>query len=331
MNRWRKIISFVLLGVCVTGAVRGQELFRTVLDPIPAEIDLMYVKGLKYLAHSQSEQGTWADSYGSEPGVVGIAVLAMLAHGEDPNHGPYSEAIKKGLNFILSRANSANGYIGSSMYSHGFSTLALAEAYGAVDDARLGPALKKAVGLILTSQSQNSYGAWRYSPESSDADTTVSGAQMVALCAARNAGIAVPEEAIKKGLKFFIQSQSEDGGIGYTGPGGPNQTRTAIGTLVFVLAKQKETRVFKAAERYLRQDLGQDGQYPFYYEYYAAQAYFHADTKTWQAWNEKNVKRLVASQGADGSWESNFGRTFSTGAALLSVALNYRFLPIYER
>jgi hypothetical protein len=90
------------------------------------------------------------------------------------------------------------------MYNHGFATLALAEAYGMVDEPRLGPALESAVRLIVASQSKNAFGAWRYSPTSQDADTTVSGAQMVALFAARNAGIGVPEEAIQKGLRFYL-------------------------------------------------------------------------------------------------------------------------------
>ena len=68
-----------------------------------------------------------------------------------------------------------------------------------------GPALEQAVKLIINSQSRNPFGAWRYSPEATDADTTVSGAQMVALFAARNAGIAVSEDAIQKGLKFFLK------------------------------------------------------------------------------------------------------------------------------
>jgi len=43
-------------------------------------------------------------------------------------------------------------------------------------------------GLVRMWFTGNTFGAWRYSPESKDADTTVSGAQMVALFAARNAG-----------------------------------------------------------------------------------------------------------------------------------------------
>jgi len=32
-----------------------------------------------------------------------------------------------------------------------------------------------------------------------------------------------------------------------------------------------------------------------------------------------------------GIWRGQFDVTFSPGAALLSLALNYRYLPIYER
>jgi hypothetical protein len=40
---------------------------------------------------------------------------------------------------------------------------------------------------------------------------------------------------------------------------------------------------------------------------------------------------LKASQRADGSFESQFGNAYGTSMALLALALNYRFLPIYER
>ncbi|MGB9604154.1 MAG: squalene--hopene cyclase, partial [Limisphaerales bacterium] len=177
----------------------AQELFEEEPDSIPPEVERMYRRGLDFLTRTQTPKGYWQDTYGQQPAVVGLAILAMLAHGDDPNTGPYAIPIKRGLDFILENQNKVTGYIGNSMYNHGFATLALAEAYGAVNDERLGPALKKAVDLILVSQTKNPFGAWRYSPESTDADTTVSGAQMVALFAAKNAGIDIPEEAIKKG------------------------------------------------------------------------------------------------------------------------------------
>jgi hypothetical protein len=312
-------------------ATNAQELFTEKSDLAPAEVDRVYVKGLQYLARSQAADGTWSDSsYGKEPAVVGLSLVSMLAHGDDPNTGPYAPFIRRGLDYILKQMNKKTGYIGRSMYNHGFSTLALAEAYGAVEDPQIGPALQQAVRLILNSQANNPFGAWRYSPESNDADTTVSGCQLVALFAARNAGIGVPEEAIQKGLKFFTSCQTPEGGFGYTSAVSPNAARTAIGCLVLALAKEKNSKSFKAAFDFLQKTPG-DAAYQQYFLYYGSQAFFHASPQVWQAWNRKNIKTLAASQNADGSWEGQFGQTFSTAACLLSLALNYRYLPIYER
>jgi len=310
----------------------GQDLFRYHGDPIPAKVENMYVKGLNYLVSTQDKNsGTWSDSYGSQPGVIGLAILAILAHGEDPNFGPYSAVVKRAVEAILRQANKQTGYIGSSMYNHGFATLALAEVYGTVNDERIGPALKRAVEMILTSQENNTLGGWRYSPGSSDADTTVSGAQMVALFAAKNAGFAVPDKAFKRGLAYYKSMQSTDGGFGYSSPGGSNGPRTAIGALVFALGKQKDSKEFKSAFRYIQQVGFQEGSYPYYYIYYAAQAMFHGDMKAFGKWNEKNQRWLSATQGTDGSWSGSHGPTFSTASALLSLAVNYRLVPIYER
>jgi hypothetical protein len=175
-------------------------------------------------------------------------------------------------------------------------------------------------------------GAWRYGPESRDADTTVSGACFVALVAAQNAGVKVPEKSVKKALDFYRRCQTPDGGFGYTSASGPNANRGAIGTLCFALAKKKESKQFKAGTRYITSlGYGNAGHYAFYYEYYMSQAMFHVGGKHWEQWNSLNVKRMKATQQGDGGWQGQFGQTFSTSAALLSLALNYRFLPIYER
>ncbi|MCX7872368.1 MAG: terpene cyclase/mutase family protein [Verrucomicrobiae bacterium] len=326
----KSVLLTALLLFSLLFNVFPQEIFEAEMDSIPPEVDRIYKRGLDFLVRTQTPKGCWQDTYGQQPAVVALAVLTMLAHGEDPNTGPYAANIKRGLDYILSNQNKQTGYIGTSMYNHGFSTLALAEAYGAVNDDRLGPALKKAVDLILVSQSKNPMGAWRYSPESTDADTTVSGAQMVALFAAKNAGIDVPDDAIRKGLRFFELCQNPDGGVGYTGRDPGNGPRTAIAALVLALAKKKNTPNFQLAIRFLQNTM-QEQTYYHYYLYYAAQAFFHASQKSWQDWNRINVKTLAAAQTSSGSWDGPFGAAFSTSAALLSIALNYRFLPIYER
>ncbi len=324
------LLSFAI-GVVSTSRTHSQELFTDSGGVNPNEVDRVYLRGIGYLVKSQLPEGRWNEMpYGAEPAVVGLAIVAMLAHGDDPNTGPYALPIKRGLDFILKQQNNTTGYIGRSMYNHGFAALALAEAYGHVYDDRLGPALEKAVRLITSSQARNPMSAWRYSPESVDADTTVSGAQMVALFAARNAGLAVPEDAIQKGLGFFLKCQTPEGGFGYTSGVAPNGARTAIGCLVLALAKEKKSKAFERAFAFLKTAPG-DASYQQYFLYYAAQAYFHAAPDAWNDWNRKNLKTLASTQNADGSWDGQFGPTFSTAASLLSLALNYRYLPIYER
>lgn len=328
----RLFLSTLPLLALLALPLTAQSLPRRVADPIAPQVEAMYEKGLRYLAKEQDKNGSWSERYGGEPGVVALCVLAFLAHGEDPNHGPYAQNISKSIDFLLSEQSSANGYIGNSMYNHGFATLALAESYGVVNDPRLAPALSQAVDLIISAQKRNQQGAWRYTPDSQDADSTVSGCQIVALLAARNAGIPVPDEAIDKGLSYLKRCRSATGGYGYTSPAGEKPTLTAIGVTCFSLAKQREGKGFSASVEYLRDNLNyRDRYYPYYFEYYMSQALFHADPELWVDWNAKNIKYLSASQGRDGSWVDSKGNSFATAGALLSLALNYRFLPIYEK
>lgn len=326
----RLLVLSLLLCVSAFSA-QAQQLFSQDEDNIPPELDRAYIKGMQFLSKTQAANGSWGSTYGNEPAVVALSMLSILAHGEDPNYGPYHTTVHRCIEFILGSQNSGTGYIGSTMYNHGFATLALAEAYGAVNDPRLGPALQKAVDLILTSQAHNPNGAWRYSPESPDADTTVSGAQMVALMAARNAGIGVPEDAVNKALKFFVSCQTPDGGIGYTGPGGPNAVRTSIACAVLSYAKQEKSAAYKGTLGFLKNNREDQGPYHEYYLYYASQAMFRGGPAIFDPWNAENIKTLTHTQAADGSWNGQLGPTFCTATSLLSLALNYRLLPIYER
>ena len=104
-----------------------------------------------------------------------MAMMVFLACGEDPNFGPYSNHVRRAIRSIIKTQDPSTGIMGPSMYHHGFATLALAEAYGVVDERGLWPdgkairtigqALELAVRAAVTSQKKNPLGAWRYSPE----------------------------------------------------------------------------------------------------------------------------------------------------------------------
>ena len=327
-SRW---IAWPLV-LASAGAAWSQDLPVRQDDSIPAQAELVYTKGLQYLARAQNEKGSWNENSGSEAGVAGLCVASFLAHGEDPVNGPYAKNIRAGVEYILSQQNEKNGYIGTSMYNHAFATKALAESYGVVDNPKIAPALKLAVELILSSQKRNRFNAWRYTPDSRDADTTVTGAQMVTLFAARNAGIAVPDEAIRKGLIYLTSNRGNDGAYGYTSAMGGKPVLTSIGLLCLSLGKERDSKGYQASLDYLKNNLDfRDSNYPYYFEYYMSQALFHADDATWREWNARNIRYLAVIQNADGSFPGNLGSAFNTAGALLSLALNYRYLPIYEK
>jgi hypothetical protein len=257
------------------------------------------------------------------------------------------------LRHIISAQNVETGYLGSSMYHHGFGMLALAEAYGAVDGRNLWPAgqgtsqsqranqpsvgqaLELAVRAALTSQQKNPLGAWRYSPDATDADTSVSGAVLVGLLAARNAGIEVPDAAMDRAIAFYTSVTSPSGQVAYSGGmGGFNESiaRTSIASVVYSVARRKDLPQAKATAGYLRERLQATPRaYREYTRYYQSQALFQADLESWQKWNKRLLRQLKNTQKKDGSFPGQFGGAVGTSMSLLAVALNYRFLPIYER
>ncbi len=348
----RRPIAFAIsigvgLAALLTTPSRAQVPAARTGEVIPRDVREMYDRGLQYLATTQSERGDWSNSASeSGPGTTGMALMVFLACGEDPNFGPYSHHVRRALRNIIATQDATTGIMGMSMYHHGFATLALAEAYGAVDERNLWPdgkgprsigqALELAVRGAITSQKKNPMGAWRYSPDARDADTSVSGAVFVGLLAARNAGIEVPDEAINRAISFYAQMTSSSGEVAYTsgmGGFGDSLARSSIATLVFSVARRKDLKPFHAALDYLKQRINQppESSWPEYARYYEAQALFQGDVAGWEKWNELVVRQLKQAQMPDGSFRGQVGGAVSTSLSLLALAVNFRFLPIYER
>lgn len=314
---------------------------------VPLAVRQIYDRGLDYLVRFQAADGSWPGGGSGQPGagLTGICVMSFLASGTDPNYGPFAQTIQKGIESIIRDQQPSTGYLGGSMYHHGFGMLALAEAYGVVNDRSLfkggtsgeyrtiGQALELAVRAAVTSQNSNPNKAWRYSPQATDADTSVAGAVVMGLLAARNAGIEVPDKSIDGALDYFKSMTSPQGNVGYAGGlggFGDSLARSSIATLVMAVSRRKSDVNYKATADYLKKNLesSSDGSFPFYTRYYQAQAYFQADYEAWQIWNKRLIREIKSMQASDGSIQGN---SYSTGMSLLALGLNYRFLPIYER
>jgi hypothetical protein len=155
------------------------------------------------------------------------------------------------------------------------------------------------------------------------------------LLAARNAGIEVPDDVIDRAISYYVSMTSAGGQVGYSGGfGGFDESlaRISIATLVYSVSRRKDLPQYKATLAYLAQRLEQPpGGYAEYARYYQAQALFQGDVASWEKWNNLLVRQLKQAQRPDGSFPGQFGVGFGTSMSLLALALNYRFLPIYER
>ena len=346
-------LIFLLLAPAVAQAQDPTTRFGEV---VPRDVREMYDRGLQFLASTQTATGEWSGGMESGPGGTGLGLMVFLASGEDPNFGLYSNNIRKALRSIITSQDPSTGFLGQSMYHHGFGMLGLAEAYGTVDDRTLwtsgeeiaggrkptkaqqrtiGQALELAVRAAITSQKKNPFGAWRYSPDSNDADTSVSGSVLVGLLAARNAGIEVPDEVIDKAVSYFTKMTAGSGEVAYSGGlggFGESLARSSIATLISSVARRKDLKEYKATLGYLRDRIEQaSSSWPEYARYYQAQALFQGDVAAWEKWNKLLIRQLKQAQLPDGSFRGQLGPSLSTSMSLLALALNYRFLPIYER
>ena len=315
---------------------------------IPPEVDAIYERGLNYLAASQDySTGSWRGR--RENGVTGLCLMAFLASGEDPNFGRYRRNVRLAIRSLITGQDKATGYFPNSMYHHGFSLLALAEAYGAVDESSLwtgqesaedrlsiAESIEKGIELAVKSQKKNNWGGWRYSPTSTDADTSVTGSVLMGLLACRNAGFEVPDESIENALIYMKRNTATSNGYvaysGGLGGGTESVNRSAVATLVYSVGQKREWEEFDATKDHIAERLDhREAGHRHYYLYYMAQALFQADYPSWQQWNRNTARKLAAEQSESGSFSGSYGEPYGTAMSLLALALNYRFLPIYER
>jgi hypothetical protein len=319
-------------------------------SPISNELDQqtkdVVKKGLDWLSKNITSQGNLSGNGGDSAGIVALAGLAFLANGSMPGDGPYGKDADLVLQYVL-RNCQPTGLIaspsdGSPMYGHGFASLFLAEAYGMSQRQDLKEKLENAIRLIV--KTQNPEGGWRYQPAPQDADISVTICQIMALRAARNAGIKVPAEVIDKATDYVKKSQESDGGFAYMLTSrGSAYPRSAAGTacLFYVRTGAAYENEIKKGVAYIKGHMptaaggARDGSdYHFYYgNYYATQAMFMAGGDDWKTFWPAMKKILISRQQANGSWseESGTGAVYSTSMALIMLQIPNRLLPILQK
>jgi hypothetical protein len=334
---------------------------------ITPEAERAIEAGLAYLKNNKAPNGSWGtNAYRGNVAVTSLAALAFMAGGHQPGRGAYGSLVTEALRYVLAqKQNGQNrGYLHNTsghehgpMYGHGFGTLFLAEACGMVHEPRLRDevrsTLKEAVDLILRSQNTdgNAKGGWRYHPSSRDADISVTICQIMALRAARNAGIAVPKNQVDLCVDYVKRCQDRLAGwFSYqtTGRGGAHQAfaRTAAGICAYnsagIYLKDKDGNVVDDVKRgldFLMQQHKPNGQptrhdmHYFYGHYYAAQAMWTAGGDYWREWFPAIRDELISLQrrGYNGAWPDPICIHYGTAMACIILQIPNNYLPILQK
>jgi hypothetical protein len=325
---------------------------------ITPEADRAIDAGLAYLNSRRHRDGSFGTNpYYGNVAVTSLGALAFMAGGHQPGRGVYGRVVTDALRFVLSQENVSGGKPGflhnpratphGPMYGHGFGTLFLAEVSGMVHDRALREEVReklhRAVKVIL--DSQNLEGGWRYNPEPRDADLSVTVCQMMALRAARNAGLAVPRSKVDRCIAYVKRCQDRsEGWFRYMQQGGVmgnNFARTAAGVAALFSAGVYKGPEIEAGLRYLKtrcmpgRSFGfrdnRPDMYYFYGHYYAVQAMWTAGGAYWAEWYPAIRNELVGNQQSDGGWVDQICPQYATAMASLVLQVPNNYLPIMQK
>jgi len=341
----------------------------TVTPATAEEVSQALTRALDYLARKQTKEGYW--SQGRNDFKVGIAGLALQAFiGGECAKKDYSSNINAAINFLKTEYHPSSEYQsgtkdraiygglltdGKPMYEHAIATLALIEALVEMNDLSLAPIIEDALQLIIRAQNtehkpeqlggpinaDSKYsGGWRYDPNSTDSDISITCWQILALKGALSAGFSIPDWSLPKAADYLRSLYDEDyHTFGYTSPAGESCARAGMGTLGLQLSGYPDDPLIKPALRYMQdnaptwefEDPG-DG-YSFYYWYYGSRAMLLAGGEYWRIWKNWTCRLLVDHQNSDGSWtgaqKEEEMEIYTTALGALMLELCCGHLPVY--
>ena len=306
----------------------------------------------------------------TDTAATGLAMLAFQGAGYNHREYKYAEQLKKSVDWLLANQQAdGNLYVAMdetsnascALYSHGIAALALCEAYGMTQDAALKEPAQRALDFIAASQDK-SLGGWRY-VAGRGADTSVTGWMMMALKSGKLAGLETDQDTMnnirnwlgvahtadESYLYRYNPYAQDEGKIIRSHGRKPTPCMTSVGLLMQLYSgwNRENADLIKGAD-YLLTQMPSDTDKNLrdtYYWYYATQVLRHIGGERWDRWHNKLHPLLVRSQIPDGPhagswdplgavpdrWGAHGGRLYVTAMNLLSLEVDYRLLPLYDK
>jgi hypothetical protein len=327
------------------------------------EVDQAIERGIAFITSKQRQDGAITDRQ-YDTTMTALAIMALASTGVTPSTpGEQGDIARRALDFVLLEDRmDKDGYFGnrdgSRMYGHGIITLMLTEMIGmganAEQDKLVHERCQRAINLILSAQASSKprqyRGGWRYTPNSNDADLSVSVWQLMALRSAKNDGLAVPSDSIADAVDYLKRSYTSrldaDGlpteaiaGFSYLPENrSPTFAMTAAGLLAMQVCGQYESPLVTGATDWLEKNPPKwNERFFFYGTYYYAQGMHQRGGERAQVAEDLVKQLLLERQQADGAWsapggeEGGAGNVYTTSMAVLSLSVKYHYLPIYQR
>ena len=341
MNIRPGLAAILVVVLSIAPAVRSDLVSEVDLKHACA-LDEATQRGLAWLAKQQLDDGSFGSVHKGTS--AALAVMAFMAKGHTPGLGPYGDAINRGIDHVLDSQilskDHHNGMLAPDgrMYGHNMATLMLSQVSGMVDperQKRVDDVLSKALKLTLSAQqikkSAANQGGWHYEPNQTTSDMSHTGWPFMEIRPARNAGCAVPEEAIEAGIEY-IKRCNHSSGFGYTPGSGPSLPLTGAGLLCLELTGYHGEEVTIKAGDYILSRGANYGSYKYYALYYCSQGMFQLGGEHWEKYAPTLYDYIFKQQNTDGSFvPTGGGPAYSTAMALLALSPSYRQLPIYQR
>ncbi len=374
----------VCLGVmAASGMFLGASLARA--DEIPAKYRPTVDKALEWLVKQQGKDGHWGANSGQSPvAMTSLAGLALVMEGSTIREGKYAQSIRRAADWVMERCmkgGGRDGLIGNPdhpaesgryMYGHGFGLLFLSCVYGDEDDKdrreRLKDILTRAVKYTAAAQSDHQYpknpnqrmGGWYYISRTEGGNNdegSVTITQVQGLRAARNAGVPVPKEVIKKTHNYLAECTGPGGGVYYSLRSRnerPAITAAAISCL-FNAGEYKD-ELCKKWFKYCQRTIGIGSNigggrigHDEYTHFYFAQCMYilgddgweklygptpENDRMTWSKYRTALFDHIQRIQQSDGSFVGGgwgVGPVYSTAMYAIIMQLDKGTLPIFQR
>ena len=149
----------------------------------------------------------------------------------------------------------------------------------------------------------------------------------------------MPADAIEKAVAYVkMCSDEKQNGFGYQPGNSPTPTLTGTGITCLEVCGAHHTREALDGAQWLQtHPLIERSNYFYYGVYYTGVGMFKIGGDLADKNHRHLVSELIPLQQADGGWnpkhgsEKQAGRIYATSLVVLALAVEYRYLPIYQR